>query len=316
MDPLVSVIVPIYNVEPYVRKCLDSLKNQTLKQIEVICIDDGSTDKSGEIAEEYKSENWPQFRIIHTDNKGLSAARNKGIDEARVDYLMFVDSDDWVEPDFCELAHRAAVEHQADMVTFGFLFEQNGKQRRINSAKQPAGIVDEFTAHEYGSWAVWNKLYRKKLFDGLRFPEGRNSEDVAMTHKLVHRANQIMVMHNVLYHYEFRSDGISNTHTLSNRRDFLAASIERYNDFVSYGYPEDKCRCLYDSMCGAAIGFLASCNAASHNDPMIIEATSILNKIEGLPSGLSWKQKAALLAWRIDERLLFFLGKVTGRNNL
>ena len=81
--PLISVIVPIYNVEKYVRKCLDSLRSQTMKQIEVICIDDGSTDKSGEIAEEYKNEEgWPRFRVIHTENRGLSAARNRGIDES------------------------------------------------------------------------------------------------------------------------------------------------------------------------------------------------------------------------------------------
>ena len=90
-DPLISVIVPIYNVEKYVRKCLDSLKNQTMKQIEVICIDDGSTDESGRIAEEYKNEDgWPRFRVIHTENRGLSAARNRGIDEAKSQWLMFV----------------------------------------------------------------------------------------------------------------------------------------------------------------------------------------------------------------------------------
>ncbi len=99
-NPLISVIVPIYNVEKYVRKCLDSLKNQTMKQIEVICIDDGSTDESGRIAEEYKSEDWPKFRVIHTENRGLSAARNCGIDEALADWIMFVDSDDWVESEF------------------------------------------------------------------------------------------------------------------------------------------------------------------------------------------------------------------------
>lgn len=117
--PLISVIVPIYNVERYVRKCLDSLKGQTLKQIEVICIDDGSTDGSGKIADEYVSEEWPRFRVFHTENRGLSAARNRGIDEAKAQWLMFVDSDDWVHEDFCRVPYEAAIENSADLVIFG-----------------------------------------------------------------------------------------------------------------------------------------------------------------------------------------------------
>ena len=102
-DPLVSVIVPIYNVAPWLRQCLNSLKAQTLRQIEVIMVDDGSTDESGEIAKEYVCDEWPVFRLIrHENNRGLSAARNTGIDEARSEWLMFVDSDDWVDEKFCD----------------------------------------------------------------------------------------------------------------------------------------------------------------------------------------------------------------------
>ena len=115
--PLVSVIVPNYNVERYVRKCLDSLRGQTLREIEVICIDDGSTDESGRIVDEYAKED-ERLRVIHTENRGLSAARNRGIDEARADWLMFVDSDDWVDPDFCKVPYEAAIENQADLVIF------------------------------------------------------------------------------------------------------------------------------------------------------------------------------------------------------
>lgn len=118
-DPLISVIVPIYNVEKYVRKCLESLKNQTMKEIEVICIDDGSTDRSGLIADEYESSEFPIFRVIHTENRGLSAARNRGLDEARAEWIMFVDSDDWVDKEFCRVPYENAIENKADMVIFG-----------------------------------------------------------------------------------------------------------------------------------------------------------------------------------------------------
>lgn len=117
-QPLISVIVPIYNVEKYVRKCLDSLVAQTLREIEVICIDDGSTDRSGEIADEIARDD-ARFRVIHTENRGLSAARNRGIDEARSQWLMFVDSDDWVSPEFCRVPYEAAIEYGADLVIFG-----------------------------------------------------------------------------------------------------------------------------------------------------------------------------------------------------
>ena len=116
--PLISVIVPIYNVAPYIRKCLDSLKRQTMKEIEVICIDDGSTDESGKIAEEYESQEWPVFRIIHTENRGLSAARNRGIDEAQADWLMFVDSDDWVSNEFCRTPYEVAIKYNSDLIVF------------------------------------------------------------------------------------------------------------------------------------------------------------------------------------------------------
>ena len=133
--PLISVIVPIYNVERYVRKCLDSLKGQTLKQIEVICIDDGSTDGSGKIADEYVSEEFPIFRVIHTENRGLSAARNRGIDESRADWLMFVDSDDWVDRDFCRVPYETAVRENADLVIFNGSNVKRGRKKRKTSGK-------------------------------------------------------------------------------------------------------------------------------------------------------------------------------------
>ena len=111
---MVSVIVPIYNVENYVKKCLDSLAAQTLKDVEFILIDDGSTDNSGKIADQYSSD--PRFHIFHTENRGLSAARNYGIDQSHGEYLMFVDGDDWVAPDYCRIPYETAITNNADLV--------------------------------------------------------------------------------------------------------------------------------------------------------------------------------------------------------
>ncbi len=117
MKPLVSVIVPVYKVEPYLERCLDSLLNQTLKEIEIIIIDDGSPDRCGQICDAYAARD-DQFRVVHQENRGLSAARNVGIEMAQADYLMFVDSDDWVHPDYCRLPYEAAVEHGVELVIF------------------------------------------------------------------------------------------------------------------------------------------------------------------------------------------------------
>ena len=160
--PLISVIVPIYNVEPYLRNCLDSLKNQTLKQIEVIMIDDGSTDDSGKIAEEYVSETYPIFRCIHTENRGLSAARNRGIDEARAEWIMFVDSDDWVDREFCRISYKKAINNGSDLIIFGYFSVKNGWI--IKNKLRFAGVLSREMAIKHVDSYAWNKLYRKYLF--------------------------------------------------------------------------------------------------------------------------------------------------------
>ena len=158
-QPLISVIVPIYNVEKYVRKCLDSLVNQTMKQIEVICIDDGSTDDSGKIADEYESSEFPIFRVIHTDNRGLSAARNRGLDEARAEWIMFVDSDDWVDKDFCEVPYKAAKMHNADMVVFNTTqVTEKGRKKYVKRRDIADRYTDAESLIDEGNTVVWNKL--------------------------------------------------------------------------------------------------------------------------------------------------------------
>lgn len=120
---MISVIVPIYNVEAYLPKCLDSLAAQTFPDAEFILIDDGSTDRSAEIASAYVGAD-PRFFVYHTTNHGLSAARNLGIEKARGDWLMFVDPDDYVTPDFCETPYRDALREEADLVIFGYSMQQ------------------------------------------------------------------------------------------------------------------------------------------------------------------------------------------------
>ena len=238
--PLISVIVPIYNVEKYIRKCLESLINQSMKQIEVICIDDGSTDESGRIADEYcnidaegNKKVWPVIKVIHTANRGLSAARNRGIDEVQAEWLMFVDSDDWVEREFCVRPWKVAVRENADLVAFQAYTVKHGKVKKPKSPNIKVGIVDEMIAYDYVGTAAWNKLYKKELLEDIRYPEGRVYEDIATTHKIIHRAKRIYLLNDYLYYHIKWKGSITQTHSLSNKRDRLLASIERQKDLLT-----------------------------------------------------------------------------------
>ena len=141
-QPLVSVVVPVYKVEDVLSRCLDSLRRQSLQDIEIILVNDASPDRCGEICEQYAAEDR-RFKVIHhPENRGLSAARNTGIAHASADYLMFVDSDDWVHEDFCKLPYECAVQQQADLVIFCHQFiDRNGLQRPIKREKGRSSSV-------------------------------------------------------------------------------------------------------------------------------------------------------------------------------
>ena len=299
VKPLISVIVPIYNVEKYVRKCLDSLKGQTMKQIEVICIDDGSIDSSGAIADEYENmDGWPVIRVIHTENRGLSAARNRGIDEARAEWIMFVDSDDWVSEKFCEIPWKAAVENKADMVIFGrYLTNEQGKVKKEKPRKTQTGIIDHETAIDVGWPAVWNKMYHMSLFDGIRYPEGFVYEELLTTHKLVYTSRRIVYLQENLYYYRTRRNG-GITQSVNNDAAWLKASEKQAKELMELGYASDK---AHDNLWRTA---LKCCGKAkSVDDPVYREASSIMERINGVPSSFSRKEKLMITIWQIDRRL-------------
>ena len=304
MKPLVSVIVPIYNVQPWLRQCLDSLKNQTLKEIEVICIDDGSTDESGAIADEYGRAD-PRFRIIHHGkNRGLSAARNTGIDEATAEYLMFVDSDDWVDEKLCEIPYRTAIDNNSDIVIFNY-YENKGRRERSN-VTHTSGLIEHETAIDIGNTLAWNKLYRRKFFDTIRYPEGHVYEDVSITHKLIYKAERINWRQECLYHHRFRKGSISRSP--SSRIDEYAAKIERYKELIDFGYPKSKAVVqLYQAS-------LAYCGHASSKEALLYEtAERTVDDIKGIPVGFNRRYKAMLLIWRTNKDLYRAIYRMLGK---
>jgi len=229
---MISIIVPVYNVEPYLRKCLDSIINQTYRDLEILIIDDGSTDGSGEICNEYAASDH-RLQVIHQNNKGLSEARNSGIDIATGDYILFVDGDDWIESNTVECLYQACLDHNAEVSCCGHYKEfadRTTVHSLVTSKKEYEGEEIAVPAMK-GSFAhyAWEKLWERSLFEECRFPSGMQFEDVATTWKLFLRCNKVVCIPDVLFHYTYRKDSIGNTKTMKNLADRWAAFKERYD---------------------------------------------------------------------------------------
>ena len=236
----VSVIVPVYNVEGYLSRCLESLVRQTLKEIEIILVDDGSIDSSGTICEDYAAKD-NRIRVIHKANGGLSSARNAGIKIATAEHIMFVDSDDYVDENYCLLPYEISIEKDIDIVCFDYYIGQNKKsdrKRRQSGFKSKQEAVD-MLFDKYGSVA-WDKLYRKRLFTTISYPEGRKHEDEGTTYKLFHIARSIYYLNVPLYHYCQRKESISRQSDTSRYDDAFELRKQQESDLENWGYLVSK----------------------------------------------------------------------------
>ena len=210
----ISIIVPIFNTEKYLAKCLDSIINQTYSNIEIILVDDGSSDSSGIICDEYALKD-SRIVVVHKENGGVSSARNTGLDIATGDYIMFVDSDDYVAPQFCEIPLLIAIEKNADIVSFGYYrIYFNGRRidRKTNEPREISsseGIYLLISKKDVVHNLLWNKLWKRQLFSDVRFPIGVLYEDNAVIYLLFHKANKILVSDCLLYNYLFRDTSIT-----------------------------------------------------------------------------------------------------------
>ena len=223
------MIVPVHNVELYLRKCLDSIIAQTYPNLEILIIDDGSTDGSGAICDRYIEKDG-RIRVFHTKNRGLSCARNLGLDKSHGDWVGFVDSDDWIEPNMYEVLLRKAEETGADVVECGLFLEYQGKtverirQNTMLSGQEAIRLLIQGKI----SNAVWNKLWRKNCFDQIRFPEGRVFEEYATTYRVYASINNICTVNALCYHYLQRKDSLAKTRDLKNLMGFWRSHNERY----------------------------------------------------------------------------------------
>lgn len=209
--PKVSVIVPIYNVENYIEKCLETLVNQTLEDIEIILVNDGSKDNSEVIVKRFL-KNYPEKIVyLEKENGGLSDARNYGIPYAKGEYVAFLDSDDYVEKDMYEKMYTLAKKENSDMVQCNFYWEY------IEEQKRKLGDLEEYQNKKEmivkGRVEAWNKLIRREVLENpdIRFPKGLRYEDVEFTYKLVPFINKVSFIKEPFVHYVQRGNSISNS---------------------------------------------------------------------------------------------------------
>lgn len=211
--PTISVVVPVYNVEKYVEKCLDSICAQTFTDIEIIVVDDGSTDKSGIICDEYSKKD-SRIRVYHKENGGLSSARNYGIDHASGDYIGFVDSDDYIDAAMYQTLYNNLIEYDADMSLCGLYDMFNGRPRKVNTENKTFTATNVETIQivleaEITSVTAVNKLYKKALFQAIRYPEGKVSEDAFIIVDLLLQCKKTAITTTQLYYYIHRSGSIT-----------------------------------------------------------------------------------------------------------
>ena len=216
MSDLISIIVPIYKVEQYLEKCIDSILAQTYKNLEIILVDDGSPDSCGNICDRYQEKD-PRIKVIHKANGGLSDARNAGLDIMTGDHVAFIDSDDWIDEQWCEKLLENMIRFSADMSLSGILKEFDA----TNTATlvTPEYGTEPFFEDAYSmmlrffktSWASWDKLYRASLFEKIRFPVGEINEDEAIVLHLLDLSSKVAFAGDVYYHYRVRTDSITTT---------------------------------------------------------------------------------------------------------
>lgn len=228
MKPLISVIVPVYNVGDFVKKCLDSIARQNYKDLDIVIVNDGSTDDSGRICDEF-AQKEKRARVFHKKNGGLSDARNFGIKKAKGEIVAFVDSDDFVGEDFLGVMYRRMSEKNADIVVCGY----NSIRPKEETMTGKQAVIKLLVGQENVDIVTWNKLYKKKLFvdNDIYFPKGEKHEDSRTTYKLFSKAERVTYIPESLYVYVDRKNSLMNTAKVEERlkeREMVAREAMEY----------------------------------------------------------------------------------------
>lgn len=314
MQPLVSIIVPIYQTEKYLPRCLDSLQQQNLTNIEIILIDDGSPDRCGIICDEYASKD-ERFKVFHQKHAGTSVARNLGIRMATSEYLMFADSDDFVHEDFCKDAYECAVKNNADVVKFGLQRVKNHKLFGIQYKEiliLPEGYItrEELINHlvEKGSPSC-DKLFHKALFDTFKYPEGYAYEDV-MLYKVIYNAKCIYSLNKVLYYHCYRAGSTMTLKSSKVCRNWFEMFFQRLQDLSSLKVlPPERINFELKKM---ALNYCII-KKRDLSDPYYLFSLQTLLKTKNTPKEFTWRRKILFVLLKHYPSLFEFICNVYGK---
>ena len=306
--PVIGIIIPVYNVEQYLRRCLDSIVSQTWRNLQIILVDDGSTDNSGRICDEYAGKDR-RIQVIHKENGGLSEARNTGIKAASAHYIAFVDSDDYVEKRYVQRLIRILSENDADIAVCGYyqgkretFKKKKKKQQKIQSFNSQTMLKNWHGKYKHVETVSWNKLYKRSIFveNDICYPAGYFFEDVQTTHLLINKARRIVMTNEKLYYYYQGKDGI--THTISEKkiRDGIASQNKRLDFFKRNGYQAACERLTIKRQKQFMLNYF-KCVQINGLDNVCAEMIALFHK--------NYEKVCGFNTIRMWERLLFFMFK-------
>ena len=278
--PKISVIIPVYNVKPFLEEAVGSVRNQTYDNIEIILVDDGSTDGSGKMCDDLSKQDT-RIHVIHQQNRGLSAARNSGLDACTGELIAFLDSDDAFDQGMLSEMERLLSDNDAGIAECNYvIFPGDGKmdskyKLRKRFANNREGVYDAAEALRMRidariSTAVWNKLYRRFIWDGLRFPEGHNYEDFEMILPTLERAGRVALTDQTLVIYRLRDGSITKTQTFENTRDHAIAyrhTTEYIREHVPEVFSKDELQAVLEKRYRFLISSFLSCNYGGVTEP-------------------------------------------------
>ena len=260
MTPLVSIIIPVYNVEKYLDKCIESIVNQTYTNLEIILVDDGSPDNCPQMCDAW-AEKDSRIKVVHKENGGLSSARNKGLDIAKGGYILFVDSDDYISYDCVDILLKTLLENKCDLAVARYIETNNGRTKKKVFSKKT------FVFNEADYWNNYyvnlfsqtdisaafinacGKLYKKELFDNIRFPIGKINEDTFTTYKIISECSKIAYIDKLVYYYVYRPSSITRSINSSKEiiksLDVIDAMKERVNYFARNNFDKNLIKYAY-----------------------------------------------------------------------
>ncbi|MGN1337401.1 MAG: glycosyltransferase family 2 protein [Candidatus Coprovivens sp.] len=311
MNKLISVIVPVYNVEKYLKKCIDSILEQEYTNLEIILVDDGSTDNSGNICDEYKKID-SRIKVIHKKNGGLSDARNKGINISTGDYLSFVDSDDFIDrklyQDFIDNCHE-----DIDIYIFGILkvydgvpfnYNKKGKISILNNIESMSKILN----YELNNFAC-DKIYKRELFKSVEFPVNRSFEDIGTIYKLILNSNKIMVNSSEYYGYYQRSSSITGNMSEKSIIDRIELENNRYS-YIYHNFDELKDDLINDRLYQIYRYHIDTCKYTKNRT--LYDSELLMNEYLFYKSNYKYLKNKSILSGLLNKNrfLFYFLVKL------